>query len=327
MTSFTRRRAMAAAGMLGLGAALPAARAEEAWPTRTLRMVVPYPPGGPTDILARVVAQGLPAEGLPSVVVDNRSGASGVVGSGEVARAAPDGGTILVNASIHVIIPHLNRQMPFDTLADFAPVTNIARVPLMLVVNRDLPVRSVPELIAWLKAQDGKASYGSSGIGAAPHLAGELFKQLTGTRMTHVPYRGSGPAVQDLMAGNIQLMFDSMPSSAGAVRDGQLRALAVSTAGRVAAFPDLPTIAEAGVPGYEIATWYGVWGPARMPAGLITRLQQAVARVVATPEGRARLDSLGAEPVANTPEHFADFTRAEYERWGRLVREAGIEPS
>ncbi|PHK97022.1 LacI family transcriptional regulator [Pseudoroseomonas rhizosphaerae] len=301
------------------------ARAQAEWPSRPLRFVVPYPPGGPTDILGRVVAQQL-AQRLPQpVVVENRGGASGTLGSGEVARSAPDGATFLVNASIHVIIPHLNPQIPFDTLAAFEPVTNIARVPLMLVVNKDLPVRSVPELVAWLKQNGARASYGSSGIGAAPHLAGELFKQLTGTQMAHVPYRGSGPAVADLMAGNIQLMFDSMPSSAGAVREGQLRALAVSTAERVAAFPELPTVAEAGVPGYEISTWYGIWAPARTPAPIVSALQRAVAAAVATPEAKARLEALGAEPVADSPEDFAAFTRAEYERWGRLVRDAKIE--
>lgn len=320
----TRRAALAAMPMLASLSSGPA-RAQAEWPSRPLRFVVPYPPGGPTDILGRVVAQQL-AQRLPQpVVVENRGGASGTLGSGEVARSAPDGATFLVNASIHVIIPHLNPQIPFDTLAAFEPVTNIARVPLMLVVNKDLPVRSVPELVAWLKQNGARASYGSSGIGAAPHLAGELFKQLTGTQMAHVPYRGSGPAVADLMAGNIQVMFDSMPSSAGAVREGQLRALAVSTAERVAAFPELPTVAEAGVPGYEISTWYGVWAPARTPAPIVSALQRAVAAAVATPEAKARLEALGAEPVADSPEDFAAFTRAEYERWGRLVRDAKIE--
>ncbi|WP_218014810.1 Bug family tripartite tricarboxylate transporter substrate binding protein [Teichococcus rhizosphaerae] len=320
----TRRAALAAMPMLASLSSGPA-RAQAEWPSRPLRFVVPYPPGGPTDILGRVVAQQL-AQRLPQpVVVENRGGASGTLGSGEVARSAPDGATFLVNASIHVIIPHLNPQIPFDTLAAFEPVTNIARVPLMLVVNKDLPVRSVPELVAWLKQNGARASYGSSGIGAAPHLAGELFKQLTGTQMAHVPYRGSGPAVADLMAGNIQLMFDSMPSSAGAVREGQLRALAVSTAERVAAFPELPTVAEAGVPGYEISTWYGIWAPARTPAPIVSALQRAVAAAVATPEAKARLEALGAEPVADSPEDFAAFTRAEYERWGRLVRDAKIE--
>ena len=322
------RRAVLAAGALasGLVPALSRAAAPGSdWPQRPLRFVVPYPPGGPTDILGRVVAQRLSVDLGQNVVVDNRGGASGVIGSGEVARGPADGNTFLVNASIHVIIPHLNPQMPFDTLADFLPVTNIAVVPLIVVVNRDLPVRSIPQLIAYLKARPGQCSFGSSGIAAAPHLAGELFKQLTGTEMVHVPYKGSGPALQDLMAGNIQVMFDSLPSSAGAVRDGRLRALAVTTGRRVPGFEELPTVAEAGVPGYEISTWYGVWAPAQTPPRIVTRLQSSIAKGLTEPDVKARLDALGAQPVGDTPEEFASFVRSEYERWGRLVKSARIE--
>ncbi len=318
------RRAFGALAALAPALAGPASAQEAGWPSRPVRFLVPYPPGGPTDILARLVAAGLSEELGQNFIVENRPGASGLIGSAEVARAAPDGGTFLANASIHTIIPHLQPRMPFDALADFAPVTNIGAVPLILVVTPSLPVRNVAELVAHLKANPGKLSYGSSGNGAAPHLAGELFKLLTGTEMVHVPYRGSGPAVTDLMAGTIQVMFDSMPSSAGAVREGRLRALAVTTAKRVPAFPDLPTVAEAGVPDYEIATWYGIWAPARTPAAIISRLQGAVAKVVARPETRERMATLGADPVADTPEHFAAFTRSEFDRWGRLVRDAKI---
>ena len=229
-----------------------------------------------------------------------------------------------MNASIHVIIPHLNRAMPFDALADFTPVTNMAMVPLVAVVNPALPVRSIAELIAYLRANPGKVSYASSGNASALHLAGEMFKLMTGTEMVHVPYRGAGPAVQDLISGNIQLMFDSIPSSAGAVRSGLLRPLAVTTAKRVAAYPDLPTVAEAGVPGFDIATWYAIWAPPRTPAPIVARLQQAVAAAVAVPEVREKLATLGAEPVADTPEEFAMFCAREYDRWGRLVRDARV---
>jgi tripartite-type tricarboxylate transporter receptor subunit TctC len=315
------RRQLLAATAAALAASPLGARAQA---PRPMRFVIPYPPGGPTDILGRVVAQRLGQDLGQTIVIDNRAGASGVIGSQEVARAAPDGQTWLVNASIHTIIPHLQKTMPFDTLADFAPVTNIAAVPLIVVVTPSLPVKTIPELVAYLKANPGKLSFGSSGNGAAPHLAGELFKLLTGTEMTHIPYRGSGPALQDLMAGNIQVMFDSMPSSAGAVRDAQIRALAVTTRSRIAAFPDLPTVAEAGVPGYEIATWYGIWAPARTPAVTVLQMQQAVARAVAVPEVKERLTSLGADPVADDPDAFARFVRAEYDRWGKLVRDARI---
>jgi tripartite-type tricarboxylate transporter receptor subunit TctC len=294
------------------------------WPTRPVRFVIPYPPGGPTDILGRVVAQRLSQDLGQPMVVENRAGASGVIGSEVIARAAPDGQSFLMNASIHVIIPHLNRSMPFDAVADFTPVTNMAMVPLVAVVNPALPVRSIAELIAYLKANPGKVSYASSGNASALHLAGEMFKLMTGTDMVHVPYRGAGPAVQDLIAGNIQLMFDSIPSSAAAVRAGLLRPLAVTTAKRVGAYPDLPTVAEAGVPGFDIATWYAIWAPPRTPAPIVARLQQAVAAAVAVPEVRERLAVLGADPVADTPEAFAAFCRSEYDRWGRLVREAQV---
>ena len=326
MATTTRRR-LAPLGAALAAAALPGgARAQPAseWPSRPVRFVVPYPPGGPTDIMGRAVAQAL-ARDLPQpVVVENRPGAAGAIGTEAVARAAPDGATFLVNASAHVIVPHMVR-VPYDALADFAPVTNIASVPLMLVVTPALPVRSVAELIAHAKANPGKLSFASSSNGGAPHLAGELFKLMAGVDMAHVPYRGSGQAVPDLIAGNVQVMFDSMPSSAGAVRDGKLRALAVTTAGRQAAFPELPTVAEAGVPGYEISTWYGIWAPARTPAEIVARLHAAVAAAMRGPEARERMAALGAVPVADAPEGFARFVRAESDRWGRLVRDARIK--
>jgi tripartite-type tricarboxylate transporter receptor subunit TctC len=316
----TRRAAIA-------GALLPFAAGAQApeWPSRPVRFIVPYPPGGPTDIMGRIVAQAVQGPLGQPFVVENRAGANGLIGSEQAARAAPDGGTFLVNASAHVIVPHLTPNMPIDVLADFAPVTNIAAVPLWLVVNPALPVRSVAEFIAYARANPGRISYASSSSGGATHLAGELFKQLTDTDMVHVPYRGSGPAVQDLIAGNVQAMFDSVPSSAASARDGRLRALAVTTKNRIAPFPDLPTIAEAGVPGYEISTWYGIWAPARTPPAIINRLQQAVAAAARNPETRARFDALGAEPVADSPEDYARFVRAEFDRWGKLVRDARIK--
>jgi tripartite-type tricarboxylate transporter receptor subunit TctC len=294
------------------------------WPTRPVRLVVAYPPGGPTDILARVVAQRLTQELPQPIVVENRGGANGAIGSEAVARAAPDGTVFLANASAHVIVPHLQR-VPYDALADFAPVSAIAAVPLMLVVTNGLPVRSVPELIAYAKANPGRLSYASSSAGGSTHLAGELFKRMAGVDMAHVPYRGAGQALPDVVAGNTQLMFDSMASSAGLVREGRLRALAVTTETRVPAFPELPTIAEAGpLPGYAIASWYGLWAPARTPPGIVARLQQAIAAALRVPEVVEKLASLGAVPVGDTPEAFARFCRAESEKYGRLVREAGI---
>ena len=316
----TRRAAIA-------GALLPfAARAQAPeWPSRPVRFIVPYPPGGPTDIMGRIIAQAVQGPLGQPFVVENRAGANGIIGSEQAARAPADGSTFLVNASAHVIVPHLTPNMPIDVLADFAPVTNIAAVPLWLVVNPALPVRSVAEFIAYARANPGRIAYASSSQGGAPHLAGELFKLMTGTDLVHVPYRGSGPAGQDLIAGTVQAMFDSVPASAGAVRDGRLRALGVTTKSRIAPFPDLPTIAEAGVPGYEISTWYGIWAPARTPPAIINRLQQAVASAARNPETRARFDALGAEPVADSPEDYARFVRAEFDRWGKLVRDARIK--
>ena len=325
MTGKRITRRLALGGMLAAPAAFAQGGAQGTeWPSRPVRFVVPYPPGGPTDILGRVVAARLAQDLKQAMVIENRPGASGVIGSEVIARAAPDGQAFLMNASIHVIIPHLNRAMPFDALADFTPVTNMAMVPLVAVVHPALPVRSIADLIAYLKANPGKVSYASSGNASALHLAGEMFKLMTGTEMVHVPYRGAGPAVQDLISGNIQLMFDSIPSSAGAVRSGLLRPLAVTTAKRVSAYPDLPTVAEAGVPGFDIATWYAIWAPPKAPAPIVARLQQAVAAAVAVPEVREKLATLGAEPVADTPEEFALFCAREYDRWGRLVRDARV---
>jgi tripartite-type tricarboxylate transporter receptor subunit TctC len=310
------RRAMLA--MPALGGAMAAQRVAQAQ-ERPTRFIVPYPPGGPTDLVGRVASAGM----QPSLV-ENRPGAGGAIGAGEVSRAAPDGTTLLVNASAHVIVPHLQRNMPYDALTDFTPISEIVKVPLVLVVNEAVPARNVAELIALARAQPGRLSYASSSIGGAPHLAGELFKLMTRTDMVHVPYRGSGPALQDLLGGTVQVMFDSLASSAGHVRAGRLRALAVTTLARLPDHPELPTVAET-VPGYEMTTWYGMWGPPRMAPAVATRIQESVARMAATPEAQARFRSMGAEPVASTPEAFGRFVRTEYERFGRLIREADIK--
>ncbi|MCO6418119.1 tripartite tricarboxylate transporter substrate binding protein [Siccirubricoccus sp. KC 17139] len=324
----TRRAALAgllaAPGLApGRGQAQGAPGAGAEWPNRPIRLVIPYPPGGPTDLLGRVVAQRLTAALPQPVVAENRAGAGGSIGAEQVARAAPDGHTLLANASAHVILPHMLR-LPFDAVADFAPITCIAAVPLILVVTPGLPVRNVAELVALAKAKPGQLSYASSSNGGAPHLAGEMFKLLAGVDLAHVPYRGSGQALPDLVAGNVQVMFDSLASSAALVREGRLKALAVTTERRIAGFPELPTVAEAGVPGYAITTWYGLWAPARTPAPILERVQRAVAAGVRQPEAAERFASMGAEPVAQEPAAFAAFATAEYDRYGRLVREANI---
>lgn len=294
------------------------ARAQD-WPSRPIRLVVPYPPGGPTDLVGRVAAA-LPVPAL----VENRAGGSGTIGAGEVARSAPDGATFLVNASAHVIVPHLQPGIPFDALADFTPVTELVKVPLIVVVPASSPIRGVADLLAAARAAPGRLTYASSSIGGAPHLAGELFKHLGRVDLTHVPYRGSGPALNDLLAGNVAVMFDSLASSAGHVREGRLRAIAATAAARLPAFPDLPTVAESGLPGFEISTWYGLWGPPRLPDATARRMQQALAAGLRAPEHAARLAALGADPVVSEPTEFARFVQAESERWGALIRAAGI---
>ena len=309
----TARRAMLAMPAMALG--------QENWPTRPVRMVIPYPPGGPTDILGRIVAQRLTVDLGQPFVAENRPGGGGSIGAEQVARAAPDGATFLVNASAHVILPHMLR-VPFDAVADFAPVTLIASVPLMLVVPASSPARDVAGLVAYLRANPQAGSYASSSNGGAPHLAGEMFRLQSGLPLQHIPYRGSGQALPDVVSGQVALMFDSMASSADLVREGRLRALAVSTEARIPAFPALPTMKEAGFPDYEISTWYGIWAPAR--TAVAGRLREAVAAALIHPEVATRLTALGAIPGGQAPEAFGAFAAREYARYGRLVRDAGI---
>ncbi len=309
-------------GVLAATLATPALAQD--WPTRPVRCIVPYPPGGPTDLVGRVVAMRAQQELGQPLVIENKPGASGTIGSAEVARAAPDGQVLLVNASAHVIIPHINRSLPYDALNDFTPVTNMAMVPLVALVNPRLPVRSLRELADHAKANPGRVSYASSSIGGAQHLAGEMFKQIAGVDMVHIPYRGAGPAIQDLIAGNVQVMFDSVPAGAGAVREGLLRPLAALNARRVPVYPDLPNAAEAGFPDMVISTWYGIWAPPRTPMAIAERMQRAVAVAVQDPEVRARLAPLGADPVADTPAAFDAFCRSESQKFGAIVRAANI---
>ncbi len=318
----TRRQLIAA----GLASALPLRTAHaQAYPGRPVRMIVPYPPGGPTDVLARIVAVKLSeALGQP-FAIDNKAGASGMIGSAEVAKGAPDGYTLLGNASIHVINPSLYPKAAFDAIADFTPITQLAGVPLILVVNNDLPVKSVRELIAYAKANAGKLNFASSGNAAAPHLAGESFKIAAGVQMQHVPYKGSAPALTDLIGGQVQIMFDSMPSAMPHVKAGKLRPLAVTTAKRSAAVPDLPTVAEAGVPGYDISTWYGLWAPKGTPREIIERIASETAKILRLPDVRERYAALGAEPVGSTPDEFAAYCRSELTKWAKIVKESGAK--
>jgi tripartite-type tricarboxylate transporter receptor subunit TctC len=307
-------------------ACLPLAlAAQSAYPNKPIRMIVPFPPGGPTDVLGRIVAQKLSESLGQQVVIENRPGASGMIGAEMVAKAPPDGYTLLTNASLHVINPSLYPQMNFDALRDFAPVSLIAQVPLILVVNPGLPAKSVAELIALGKAQPNLLNFGSSGNATAPHLAGESFKIATGVQMQHVPYKGSAPALTDLIGGQVQLIFDSMPSAMPHVKSGKIKALAVTTAKRSPTVPDLPTIAESGVPGFAISTWYGVWAPAGTPRDIVNKISAEIATALQQPAVRERLASLGAEPVGNTPDEFAAYCQSELPKWAKIVRESGAK--
>jgi len=297
--------------------------AAERWPSRPVRLVIPYPPGGPTDILGRLVGQRLSADLGQSFVAENRAGAGGSIGAEAVFRAAPDGATFLVNASAHVIVPHMMR-LPYDAVAGFAPVTLIASVPLILVVPMASPARDVAGLVAHLRANPAQGSYASSSNGGAPHLAGEMFRLQSGLPLQHIPYRGSGQALPDVISGQVGLMFDSMASSADLIRGGQLRALAVTTEARVPAFPDLPTMRQAGFPEFEISTWYGIWAPAATPPEIVLAMQRAVATALAHPESVARLGALGAVAGGQPSAEFAAFVGRENARYARLVRDANI---
>ena len=293
------------------------------WPSRPLRLVIPFPPGGTTDILARFIGPPLAAALGQSVVIENRSGGAGAAGVVETLRAAPDGHTFCITISTLITAALLTRQ-PYHPVDDVTPILHLANVANILVVNKALPVRSVAELIAHAKANPGRLAYGSPGIGTSVHLSGEMFQQAAGIEMVHVPYRGGGPALADLVGGQLQLMFGNASSTLPFVRAGQVRALAVTAAARQAYAPELPTIAEAAIPGFAVAEWYAVIGPAGMPPAVAARLNREILAIVGTPEGRARLLELGSEIVGGSPADFGAFLRADMARTEALIRSARI---
>jgi tripartite-type tricarboxylate transporter receptor subunit TctC len=314
--------AAAAAGALSL--APLAAQAQAAFPSKSLTIVVPFSAGGTTDILARVIGQYMSKDLGKPVVVDNRAGAGGNIGAQMVARAAPDGYTILMGTvGTHAINQSLYKKMAFDPIKDFAPLTRVALVPNLLVANPSQPFKNVKELIAYAKANPGKVTFGSSGNGSSIHLSGELFQHMAGVEMQHVPYRGSAPAVTDLLGGQIAVMFDNMPSAIGHVKSGKLRPLAVTTPKRSPALPDVPTIAEAGVPGYGATSWFGLLAPANTPAPVMAKLHASILKALADPEVKKKMAEQGAEPYGEKPEQFAAFIRSETEKWGKTVKQSG----
>lgn len=310
---------------VGLLAASATHAAESSYPVRPLRIIVPQSAGGSTDLVARLVAQKLTDALGQTVVVDNRPGAGSIIGTDLVAKANPDGYTLLVVASSITLNPTLHKNLPFDPIRDLAPISQLSAFPNMLVVHPAVPVKSVQELIAYAKANPGKLNYGSSGAATGTHLSAELFKLMTGVQMVHVPYKGGAPAVTALLGGQVQLNFATLPSVLPHVKSGRLRALGVTTTKRSPAAPEVPTIAEAGVPGYDHAPWNGMLAPARTPKAVIARLNGEVAKATHTAEMKSVLLQEGAEPVGNTPEAFGTIIREETAKWAKVIRAAGIE--
>ncbi|MBI2296820.1 MAG: tripartite tricarboxylate transporter substrate binding protein [Betaproteobacteria bacterium] len=300
--------------------------AQAGYPNRPVRVVVPSSPGGGTDILTRQLTSGLSQRLGQQVIVDNRPGAGSIIGNELVARATPDGYTLLMGISTLAILPATKKKLPYDALKDLAPVTQVISAPNILVVHPSLPPKSVKELIAFARKRPNEINYASAGAGTNPHLTMELFLTMTNVKMVHIPYKGLGPALVDLLAGHVVAATATMLSGLPHVRSGRLRGLATTGAKRSSALPDLPTIAEAGVPGYEATQWYGMFAPAGTPPEIIAKLHEAMTAVLRSPAVSQKLAADGADAVANTPEEFARVMRAETEKWAKVARAAGIKP-
>ena len=304
--------------------AFATAYAQQPYPARPIRIISPFAPGGGNDVLSRTIAQKLTENVKQQVIVENRPGANGVIGTEAAARAAPDGYTIVLIPSGHAVNASLRRKLPYDSIRDFTPITLVGSSPLILAVHPSVPAKSVKALAALARARPGQMTYGSAGIGSSGHLGGALFETLTGVKMVHVPYKGMGLAITDLMAGHISLVFGTSASFIPHVRSGRLRALATTGAKRSPALPDFPTVAEAGVPGYEAGLWYGFVGPARIPGDIVRRLNAEIVAVLKSPEVHDRLASQGVDATPSTPEEFGKLMVTDLERWAKVVQRAGI---
>ena len=320
-----------ARALFALAAALPiclpavSALAQSSYPAKPVRLIVGQSPGGATDIVARLVAQQLSENLRQSVIVENRTGAAGSIGANFVAKSAPDGYTLLVVSSSYAINPSLYSNLPFDPVKDLAPVSLIAEAPFLLVIHPSLPARSVKELVALARTKPGELNFASGGNGSSGHLAGELFEHLAGIRLVHVPYKGAGPALVEVMTGQVHLTFGSVLSSLQHVKNDRLRALAVTAAKRSSALPELPTVAEAGIKSYRRTTWYGVLAPAAMSPALVTRISEEFRKAVNSDEVRKRILTDGAEPEGSSPKEFRDYLSAEMKVAEDIVRKAGLK--
>ena len=311
-----------AAAAIALGAP---ALAQDKWPSKPVTYVVPFPPGGTTDVLARIIAQKLGAALGTTIVVENKPGAGGNVGSEFVARAAPDGYTILGGTiSSHAINVSLYPKLPYDPVRSFEPITLIGTNPNILVVNAASPYKSVQDITAALKAKPGSLSYASAGNGTSQHLSAELYKYMAGVDMVHIPYKGSGPAIQDVIGGQVPMMFDTSVVAGPHIESGRLRALAVTSSKRAAVFPNVPTMAESGVPGYDVVSWQAVFAPAGTPKPIVDRLYAEIARILKEPDVQERLAKLGLDPSGMPPAELAAFQKAEIEKWAKVIKAANI---
>ena len=314
-------RLVALLAALAIASAFP-----QDWPAKPIHFIVPYPAGGPVDAVARLLGPKVGESLRQPVIVENKPGAGGNIGADFVAKAPADGYTILMGAvATHAINPTLYPSIPYDAARDFAPITQVAATPNVLVVNPSVPAKSVKELVDYARKNPGRLNFGSGSTGSAGHLAGELMKAMAGIDMTHVPYKGAAPAMQDLVAGRLDLMFDNLASARGQIRAGTVRALAVTTAGRSPLAPELPTVGESGLPGFDISTWFGVFAPAKTPVPVVQRLHDAFVAALALPEVRDRMLTLGAEPVSSTPQEFAAYIDAEAKKYARLVKASGAK--
>jgi tripartite-type tricarboxylate transporter receptor subunit TctC len=313
-----------AAAAIGIAAlAAPFAHAQS-YPTKPITLIVPFPPGGPTDLVARVLAQTMSGQMGQQIIVDNRGGANGNIGSAAVAKAAPDGYTVLYNTSSITLSPALYKSLPYDVQRDLAPVGLTATVPLALVINPAIPANNVKEFIAYAKANPGKLSYGSAGNGNITHLGAFQFLQANGIQAVHIPYKGSAPADADLVGGQIQFMTDTINSVAGFVREKRLRLLAVTTTKRTSLFPDTPTMAESGLPGFDVSAWQGLMVPANTPEPIIKRLNTEMGKALQNPEVLKKLAAQGAIPLGSTPQEYGDYIKAELTRWSAIVKQTGV---
>ena len=304
---------------------VPVAQAQtQAYPAKPIRFVVPFPPGGPLDISARTIGQKLTEAWKQPVIIDNRPGAGGNIGADNVAKSAPDGYSILMGAvSTHAINPHLYAKMPYDPIRDFAPITLVTTVPNVLVVHPSVPAKNIRELIALAKSRPGQLNFASGSTGSTGHLAGELFKVMAGVEMVHIPYKGAAPAVTDLVAGHVSLMFDNLASALPQIKAGRTRALAVTTLARSSMVSELPTIDESGLKGFDLSTWFGVFSPAGVSGAIQNALHREITRALDSTDVRSRLVAIGAQPTPNTPEAFSAFIKAELSKYAKVIKASG----